>query len=135
MFWILTRQEARDNWLLTGWRKGSFDDPDVKITPYIEFDDGAQLKEFLRLNNHPVYSSQISTHNWLISNGLPFHAGLDESSRTTLLGVLKLAHEDVYDLHCPSVKREGDEWTHCERCMELRDLINSLELLKESGKK
>lgn len=71
MYWILTRQYARDNWLLTGWRHEDNDlKPDVKITPYIEFEDGYELKEFLRLNNHPVYSSQVPTVNWLIANDL-----------------------------------------------------------------
>lgn len=70
MFWLLTWQQARNLWLLTGWRKGEFETADIKVTPYIEFDDEAQLREFLRLNNHPVYSSQVTTHNWLVANGL-----------------------------------------------------------------
>lgn len=67
MFWKLTHQPARDLWLLTGWRKA---DKDVKITPYIEFDDSAQLKEFLRLNKWPVYARDIPTQHWLIANDL-----------------------------------------------------------------
>ena len=70
MYWLLTRQAGRDNWLLTGWRKGDSDVAEVKITPYIEFEDGAELKEFLRLNGKPIKTSQVSTVNWLIANGL-----------------------------------------------------------------
>jgi hypothetical protein len=70
MYWKLTRQPARDNWLLTGWRESDQVRPEVMLTPYIEFEDGAQLAEFLRQNNHKIVTSQPSTVLWLVANGL-----------------------------------------------------------------
>ena len=44
-----------------------------------------------------------------------------------MLDALRLVKEDTCSLHCPSVKKEGDEWTHSERCKTISQVIAKAE--------
>jgi len=76
MFWILTRDfydgDWQDGWLLTAWREANPSEgtQEIMLTPYIRFEDSAELKEFLRLDGHLIVTSQPHMVNWLIANGL-----------------------------------------------------------------
>lgn len=47
-----------------------------------------------------------------------------------VLEVLRIAQEDVCSLHCPSVKKTGEEWTHSERCRAISEVIAKTEVAK-----
>jgi len=72
MYWILTKEHARDTWLLTGWAIGGPGARDEKITPYIEWPtaDEAKLAAFLRANGNTITTSQPETALWMVANGL-----------------------------------------------------------------
>ena len=48
-------------------------------------------------------------------DGCPMCGGRAEK----LAGLLKEAHEDVCGARCPSVKKDGEEWTHVDLCTRI----------------
>jgi hypothetical protein len=43
------------------------------------------------------------------------------------LAALRLAQQDTCSLHCPSVKKTGEEWIHVERCQAVSAAIAAVE--------
>jgi hypothetical protein len=81
----------------------------------------------LQYQGDPVYTitiAQVYRHDPNGNERLPDDANADLIVRAVnahedLIAALQQAHEDVCSFRCPSVKREGEEWTHSERCVAI----------------
>lgn len=51
------------------------------------------------------------------------------AAASDLLAALRLAQEDTCSLHCPSVRKADQEWTHSERCRAISAVIAKVETI------